>query len=208
MQFKLAILGSALAVFASSAFAHQYDPNKPVTLTGTVKKIEWRTGYVKIHLDAIKANGKATDWEIQAAPGMLQSEGITRTSINKGDQITVLGIQDRKKGSAHALAQSITLANAQTVAPSQPIAQAQASPPAVTLPPQPEAPPSQPPAEVQPSQPPAEVQPLQLQTPPILSEPAHQLPRTATDWPLIGLMGLGALAAWSLLSISRARRRS
>jgi len=202
-----------LAVFASSAFAHQYDPNKPVTLTGTVKKIEWRPGYVKIHLDTTKANGKTRDWEIQAAPGMLQSEGITRTSINKGDQITVLGIQDRKNGSAHAMAQSITLANAQTVAPSQPIAQAQASPPAVTPPPpQPEAPPSQPPAEVQPSQPLAEVQPLQLQTPPILSEPAHRLPhrlpRTATDWPLIGLMGLGALAAWSLLSISSARRRS
>ena len=207
MQFKFAILGSALAVFASSAFAHQYDPNKPVTLTGTVKKIEWRTGYVKIHLDTTKANGKTRDWEIQAAPGMLQSEGITRTSINKGDQITVLGIQDRKKGSAHALAQSITLANGQTVpAPSQPTPQAQVSQPAP--PPQPEAPPSQPPAEVQPSQPLAEVQPLQLQTPPILSEPAHRLPRTATDWPLIGLMGLGALAAWSLLSISSARHRS
>lgn len=167
MQFKSAILGSALALFASYAFAHQYDPNKPVTLTGTVKKIEWHTPYVKIHLDTTDANGNTTDWEIQTAtPRVLRSDGMTSTSIKDGDQITVQGYQDTD-GSDHALAHSMTLANGQTIAigTSAPSGQTAQAP-----------------------------------------QPAGPLPQTATDWPLIGLMGLGALAAWSLLSIPRRLR--
>jgi hypothetical protein len=115
MQFKSAILACALAVFASSAFARQYNPNKPVTLAGTVTKIEWRLPYVKIHIDTMDANGNTTKWEIQTStPRVLQSDGMKSTSVKEGDQITVQGYQDTN-GSAHALAHLITLGNGQTI---------------------------------------------------------------------------------------------
>jgi hypothetical protein len=115
MQFKSAILASALAVFASSAFARQYDPNKPVTLTGTVKKIDWRIPYVKIHLNTTDVGGNTTAWEIQTdTPRVLQSDGMKSTSVKEGDQITVQGYQDTN-GSAHALAHLITLVDGQTI---------------------------------------------------------------------------------------------
>ncbi len=116
MQLKSTAFFLAAAAFTASAlFAHDYDPNKPVTLTGTVSKIEWQSPYVKIHLQVMDSNGKAPDWEIQTAtPNVLQSDGLMQTSINHGDKITVQGIAD-KNGSDHALAQSMTLANGQMV---------------------------------------------------------------------------------------------
>ena len=123
MQFKSsqfrssAILVSAFVFTAGSALAaHHYDANKPVTLSGTVSKIEWQQPCVKIHLDVSSTQGKTTDWEIQtASPSVVESDGLTRRSINKGDQITVQG-DAASNGSAHMLARSITLSNGQTIA--------------------------------------------------------------------------------------------
>jgi hypothetical protein len=41
---------------------------------------------------------------------------------------------------------------------------------------------------------------------PTAQAPTTPLPQTATDWPLIGFIGLGALGAWSVLAISRRLR--
>ena len=111
---------SAFALSTAVLLAHDYDSNKPVTLTGSVKKVEWHQPYVKIHMDVNDANGKVKDWEIEtSAPTKLESDGVTSTAIKVGDNITVQGIQE-KHGTEHALARSITLANGQTVSLSAP----------------------------------------------------------------------------------------
>jgi LPXTG-motif cell wall-anchored protein len=172
MQLKpTAVLISALMLSAGAALAaHKYDSNKPLTLNGTVTKVEWQKPYVKIHMDAKDASGKTVDWEIETAePSVMESDGITRSSINKGDQITVQG-DGAASGSPHALAHSLRLANGRTMSLSQ----------------------SQ--AEVNPASPSAPA-------PPATSD--SKLPRTASNMPLVGLIGLVTLGAGAVLSMRR-----
>jgi hypothetical protein len=152
--------------------AHDYDPNKPVTLSGTVTKVEWHQPYVKIHLDVAGQNGRKQGWEIETVtPQVMQSDGITSAAIKVGDQITVEGIQ-AKTGSDHALAKSLKLSDGRNVS----LASTQESAPMQTS----------------------------MNVPP--AKPA-KLPRTASDVPLIGLIGLASLAGWSILA-ARPRRLS
>jgi LPXTG-motif cell wall-anchored protein len=166
-----AILISALILGAGVGLAaHKYDSNKPLTLSGTVTKVEWQKPYVKIHMDAKDASGKTVDWEIETAtPSVMESDGFTRTSINKGDQITVQG-EGAASGSPHALAHSLTLADGRTMSINQPQAE---------------------PATTSGSSP----------APPATSD--STLPHTATSLPLMGLVGLIALGAGSVLSMRR-----
>lgn len=184
------------AAFGTTAFAaHQYDTSKTQSLTGTVTKVEWNNkDYVKIHMDAPGKNGKKADWELQTTSrDKLQADGITMSNLKDGDQITVQG-HPASSGSAHLLATSFTLANGQTIAlngqPSQqPVESAQNTPP----------PPPAPSAE---NNAPAPQSDIAQNNPPANSD-QQSLPSTASNMPLIGLIGLLALGAGGVLTLAR-----
>src|SRR6266571_3707930 len=58
------ILMATLAVRASAhhSFAAEYDAKKPVTLKGTVTKVEWVNPHGWIYLDVKQPNGKVANW--------------------------------------------------------------------------------------------------------------------------------------------------
>ena len=188
-----AILLTTMTFTAGSLLAaHKYDSNKPVNLNGTVTKIEWQKPYVKIHLGVSGTSGKAKDWEIQTAkPATVESDGLTRGSIKVGDRISIQG-DGAANGSAHALARSITLADGRTVAMngSQPATATQAS----TNPPAPALTPAE-------TTPPASSTATEPSTVASNAPSGEPLPQTASNLPLIGLLGLGTLTAWGVLSL-------
>ena len=113
------IAAVALALFVTIAhlsahhsFAAQYDATKPVTLTGTVAKIDWTNPHIHFYLDVKSADGTVTQWTFEGyPPNMLVRQGWKRGETMKvGDVISVSGWQARGEANVGA-AREITWSN-------------------------------------------------------------------------------------------------
>ena len=88
------VLVTASTLQAHHSFAAQYDANKPVTLVGTVTKVEWTNPHARFYVDVKDDKGVVTSWNLElASPNVLRRNGWTRTSLNVGDEVTVEGAQ-------------------------------------------------------------------------------------------------------------------
>ena len=106
---------AALPVIAHHSFAAEYDEKKPITLTGSVTKLEWMNPHARFYVDVKDASGKVTNWEFELANlNALIRRGWTRTSLKPGDVITVDGYL-AKDGSPLVNTKSVTLSDGRKV---------------------------------------------------------------------------------------------
>ena len=107
--------GLALPAVAHHSFAAQYDAAKPVTLTGTVTKVEWTNPHARFYINVKNDDGSVTNWNLElASPNYLRRAGWSSTSLKQGDEVTVEGSLARS-GANMANAASVTLANGERV---------------------------------------------------------------------------------------------
>ena len=87
----LASLASA-SLRAHHSFAAEFDANQPVTLKGTVTKMDWVNPHTWIHLDVKNPDGTVTQWMIEGGtPNTLVRRGFTKASLLPGTEITIEG---------------------------------------------------------------------------------------------------------------------
>jgi outer membrane usher protein FimD/PapC len=102
-------------VSAHHSFAAEYDRNKPVTLTGSVTKLEWINPHARFHMDVKDNSGNVVSWEVElTSPAGLLRRGWTRNSLKVGESVTVAGFS-AKDGSSLANATTVTLGNGKKV---------------------------------------------------------------------------------------------
>ncbi len=110
------IAGAGLAAAAHPAFAHhafatEFDANKPLTVTGTVTKVEWQNPHTWFYIDVTDSTGNVASWGMElASPNLLMRNGWTRSSMQIGDVVTVEGFQ-AKNGSNVANARVVLTAS-------------------------------------------------------------------------------------------------
>ena len=107
------ILAAGAPAVAHHAFASEFDGSKPVTLKGTVTKMEWINPHAWLHMEVKGPDGKAVAWAIEGgAPNALLRLGWNKNSVLPGTQITVEGFR-AKDGSNRANGREVTIANGQ-----------------------------------------------------------------------------------------------
>jgi hypothetical protein len=111
----LGLLISAVPVLAHHSFAAEYDSNKPVTLKGTVSKVEWTNPHARFYVDVKDDSGKVTTWNLElASPNVLSRNGWGRNTVKVGDAVTVNGSM-AKDGANLANARTVVLADGRKV---------------------------------------------------------------------------------------------
>jgi hypothetical protein len=91
----VAAAGALLLSAAASAhhsFAAEFDRAMPITVTGTVTKVEWMNPHARFYIDAKDDTGKTVNWDFElASPNGLMRRGWNRNSMKIGDAVTVTG---------------------------------------------------------------------------------------------------------------------
>jgi hypothetical protein len=77
---------------AHHSFAAEFDRNQPITVTGTVTKVEWMNPHARFYIDAKDDSGQTVNWDFElASPNGLMRRGWNRNSMKLGDVVTVTG---------------------------------------------------------------------------------------------------------------------
>src|SRR5207247_9343060 len=101
----LALLALALPIYAHHPFAAEFDKDKPVTITGTVTKVDWANPHTHIFID--EKGDTPENWDVElGSPSKLRRIGWKKNSIKMGDQVTITGWRARD-GSNHASANMV-----------------------------------------------------------------------------------------------------
>ena len=75
-------LVAAAPAFAHHSFAAEYDAAKPVTLTGTVTKVEWTNPHARFYINVKNDDGTTTNWNFElASPNYLKRAGWSSASL-------------------------------------------------------------------------------------------------------------------------------
>lgn len=99
--YSLIWLAFVFTIFAISSQAHshhsvsgRYNEANVMTLTGTIKDVDWRNPHVAFFVDVTEEDGSITSWEMSTVTvAILRDAGISKSVLmGDGSPVTIVGI--------------------------------------------------------------------------------------------------------------------
>lgn len=111
MKSRLLAVGmflAALPALAHHSFSAEYDISQPITLKGTLAKMEWINPHGWIHVDVKGPDGRVVTWAVETgSTNALLKSGLRRTDFPPGAEIVIKGYK-AKDGTNTANSVSVT----------------------------------------------------------------------------------------------------
>jgi hypothetical protein len=102
MKLRLIVIVSCLAAFGATlllahhSLAAEFDSTKPISLKGTVTKLDWRNPHAWIYLDVKNDKGATEKWQCElGSPNAMTRAGFTQEDAKAGDAVVLDGILAR-----------------------------------------------------------------------------------------------------------------
>ena len=98
----IALLWASVPLAAHHSFSAEFDEAQPVTLRGTLTKMEWTNPHGWLHVDVKDTDGKVVNWAIEAGgPNALLRRGLRLVDFPIGSELVIDGFR-AKNGSPTA----------------------------------------------------------------------------------------------------------
>ena len=106
-------LAAGVPLLAHHAFSAEYDAQKPVTLHGSITRLEWNNPHVTFALEVTTDDGKTETWRVEAgAPNQLIRNKVTREMLAAGTKVVIGGFSAKDNRKA-AWGRDVTFADGQ-----------------------------------------------------------------------------------------------
>ncbi len=96
----VACMAFSCELAAHHSTAAEFDKEKPITFTGTVKKIQWMNPHIYTLVETKGADGKPVVYRVEGGPpNALYRQGWRMDTLKVGDTITVSGLRAKNDAS-------------------------------------------------------------------------------------------------------------
>jgi hypothetical protein len=106
----------ALPLTAHHSISAEFDTSKPISFTGTVKKVDWMNPHIYTHVEVKQTDGSIITYKVEGGPpNALYRSGWRAESLKVGETVSVRGIRAKAATSMNVGQATITKADGTSV---------------------------------------------------------------------------------------------
>lgn len=110
------LIDKTVPLAAHHSIDAEFDRAKPVTFTGTIKKVEWTNPHIYTHVEVKNPDGSLTLYKVEGgAPNSLYRQGWRKETLKVGETVTVSGIKAKIATSPNVGVATMTTAEGKVV---------------------------------------------------------------------------------------------